>query len=56
VLGRWLEALAFGVAPSDPRILIACASVLALVALVAAWVPARLAARVEPRVAMQKGY
>jgi predicted permease len=56
VLGRWLEALAFGVAPSDPRILIACASVLALVALVAAWVPARRAASVEPRVAMQEGY
>jgi putative ABC transport system permease protein len=53
VLGRWLDALAFGIAPSDPRILIASAVVLALVAFVAAWLPAQRAARVEPRIAMQ---
>jgi len=52
VLGRWLEALAFGIAPSDPRILTASAAVLALVAFVAAWVPAQRAARVAPRIAM----
>ena len=55
VLGRWLEALAFGIAPSDPRILTASAVVLALVALVAAWLPAQRATRVEPRIAMQGG-
>ena len=55
VLGRWLEALAFGIAPSDPRILMASAVVLALVAFVAAWVPAQRAARVAPRTAMQGG-
>jgi putative ABC transport system permease protein len=55
VLGRWLEALAFGIAPSDPRILMASAVVLALVALVAAWLPAQRATRVEPRTAMQGG-
>jgi predicted permease len=55
VLGRWLEALAFGIAPSDPRIMLASAVVLALVALVAAWLPAQRAARVEPRIAMQAG-
>lgn len=54
-LGRWLEALAFGIAPSDPRILMASAVVLALVALVAAWLPAQRATRVEPRTAMQGG-
>ena len=53
MLGRWLEALAFGIAPSDPRILTASALVLALVAIAAAWLPAQRAARVEPRVAMQ---
>jgi putative ABC transport system permease protein len=52
ILGRWLETLAFGIAPSDPRILIASAGVLAMVSLVAAWLPARRAARVEPSVAM----
>jgi predicted permease len=55
VLGRWLEALAFGIAPSDPRILTASAAVLALVAFVAAWVPAQRAARVAPHAAMQDG-
>ena len=53
VLGRWLEVLAFGIAPSDPRILAASAVVLALVALVAAALPAQRATRVEPRIAMQ---
>jgi len=53
VLGRWLEALAFGITPSDPRILIASAAALAFVALVAAALPAQRAARVEPRLAIQ---
>jgi putative ABC transport system permease protein len=53
VLGRWLEVLAFGITPSDPRILAASAVVLALVALAAAAFPAQRATRVEPRVAMQ---
>ena len=56
ILGRWLETLAFGIAPSDPRILIGSAVVLAMVALVAAWLPAQRAARVEPRIAMQESY
>ncbi|MCC7008087.1 MAG: ABC transporter permease [Acidobacteria bacterium] len=53
VLGRWLDALAFGITASDPRVLAASAGVLALVALIAAGVPAQRATRVEPRVAMQ---
>jgi ABC-type antimicrobial peptide transport system permease subunit len=53
VLGRWLEALTFGIAPSDPRVLMASAVVLALVALGATWLPAQRATRVEPRTAMQ---
>jgi predicted permease len=52
LLGRWLGALAFGVAPSDPTILAATVSLLASVAAVAAWLPARRAAGIEPRVAM----
>ena len=53
LLGRWLSALAFEVAPSDPRILGATAALLAAIALVASWLPARRAARIEPRIAMQ---
>jgi predicted permease len=55
LLNRWLDALVFGIAPSDPRILVASALLLSLVALIAAWLPAQRAARVEPRVAMQEG-
>ena len=55
VLGRWLAVLTFEIAPSDPRILAASAGVLAVVALVAAWLPARRASRVEPRIVMQDG-
>jgi predicted permease len=54
-LGRWLEALAFGIAPSDPRILAGSAITLVAVAVLAAWLPAHRASSVEPRVAMQVG-
>jgi ABC-type antimicrobial peptide transport system permease subunit len=56
LLGRWLDALAFGIAPSHPAILIGCTIVLASVACLAAWLPAQRAARVEPRTAMQEGH
>jgi predicted permease len=55
VLGRWLTSLAFGISPSDPRILLAAALLLTTTGLLAAWLPARRAARVEPRFAMQEG-
>jgi predicted permease len=54
-LGRWLDTLTFGIAPWDPRVLIASAAVLVSVAFIAAWLPAQRAARVDPRVAMQDG-
>jgi ABC-type antimicrobial peptide transport system permease subunit len=56
LLGRWLGALAFGIAPSDPTILSAAALLLAAVAAVAAWFPARRAARIEPRIAIQDAH
>jgi putative ABC transport system permease protein len=55
LLGRWLTSLAFGISPSDPRIVIAAAAVLTATGLVAAWLPARRAARIEPRIALQEG-
>jgi predicted permease len=55
LLGRWFGSLAFGVTPSDPALLAAAVCVLASVAAIAAWLPARRAARIEPRVAMQDG-
>ena len=56
VLARWLTTLAFGISPSDPRILLAAALVLTTTGLLAAWLPARRAARIEPRIAMQEGH
>ena len=47
-LGRWLEALAFGIAPSDARVLTASAMVLTVVAIVAVWLPARRALQIDP--------
>jgi len=55
LLARWLGALAFGIAPSDPTVLAATALLLAAVATIAAWFPARRAARIEPRIAIQDG-
>jgi predicted permease len=54
LLGRWLGALAFEISPSDPRILLSTALLLAVVAFVAAWLPAQRAARVAPTTAMQE--
>lgn len=55
LLGRWLSSLVFEISPWDPRILAGTAVLLTLTALIAAWLPARRAARVEPRIAMQDG-
>ncbi|MDE3166658.1 MAG: ABC transporter permease, partial [Acidobacteriota bacterium] len=45
---RWLRSMLFGVAPGDVRALAAATVLLAVVALVAAAVPSRRAARVDP--------
>lgn len=55
VIGRWLSLLLFEVRPSDPRVLVATASVLVLTGLAAAWLPAVRASRVEPRNAIHEG-
>ena len=44
----WLQDLLFGISPRDPRILTAAAIVLIVAAIVANWIPARRAARLDP--------
>lgn len=53
LLGGFIRAQLFGVAPSDPMTLIATVGLLALVALFASWLPARRAAAVDPVTAMR---
>jgi ABC-type antimicrobial peptide transport system permease subunit len=53
VLGRFLASLLFGVSTYDAPTMIAVALVLAMTAMVAAWVPARRAARVDPMTALR---
>jgi len=52
-LTRVLGALLFGVSPLDPATMIAAAAILAGVAALAAWLPARRAAGLDPAQALR---
>jgi putative ABC transport system permease protein len=53
VLSRLLRTLLFETEPGDSATLIAVAGLLSLVALLACWLPARRAARVDPMTALR---
>jgi putative ABC transport system permease protein len=53
LLGRLASTLLYGVSPGDPATLSLAAAVTLVVALVAAYVPARKAARVDPLIALR---
>ena len=48
-----IRGLLFGVEPHDPETLIGVAAMMAAIGLVACWIPARRAARVDPAIAMR---
>jgi predicted permease len=50
---HWVEPLLFNVSPSDPATFALVSATLIVVAVVASWIPARRAARVDPNVALR---
>jgi putative ABC transport system permease protein len=54
LLRRFIRTLLFGVSPFDLPTFTAVAALLALIAFVSAWAPARAAARVDPVVALRE--
>ena len=52
-LTRWMETMLFGVRPADPLTFAVIAMVLLLTALVACWIPARRATKVDPMIALR---
>ncbi len=50
--GRFLQAVVFQVSPRDPAIYIAVPLLLAIIALLATWVPVRRAMRLDPAIAL----
>jgi len=48
-----MRGLLFGVAPHDPATFLGVAALMALIGVVACWVPALRAARIDPAIAMR---
>ncbi len=58
VAGAWfatsvMRGLLFGVEPHDPLTLVAVAALMAVIGLLACWIPARRAARIDPAITMR---
>jgi ABC-type antimicrobial peptide transport system permease subunit len=53
LLGRYVRAMLFGVTPADPATFGGAVAIVMLVALLAGWVPARRASRLDPMTALR---
>jgi ABC-type antimicrobial peptide transport system permease subunit len=53
ILGRFAADLLYGLAPTDPLTIVAGISVMLIVALLAGYVPARRASRVDPMASLR---
>lgn len=53
LLSRYMTTLLFGVTPTEPAVYAAVSLVLIAVALIASWLPARRAAKIDPLVALR---
>jgi hypothetical protein len=51
--GKWVRPLLFEVSPSDPLVFAVVVGLLLLVAIVASWIPARRASRIDPQLALR---
>jgi len=54
VLTRWMENLLYEVSPLDPHVFLATGVLLVGAALLAAWIPAHAAARLDPVDALRR--
>jgi putative ABC transport system permease protein len=50
---QFIEGLLFGVAPRDPVTLVAVAAMMGAIGLLACWIPARRAARIDPAITLR---
>jgi putative ABC transport system permease protein len=52
-LTRWLATLLFEISPTDPLTFVSIVLLLTFVALLACWIPARRATKIDPMIALR---